>query len=295
MWGGTFIPEGRIEEKNRISIHPPRVGRDCSWTRYGTRRVNFNPPSPCGEGRTAFHIPINLRLISIHPPRVGRDCFLVALAIWSGISIHPPRVGRDGMPRPAQVGIYISIHPPRVGRDPLFSKITIPIRYFNPPSPCGEGRFQPVQLRLLSDFNPPSPCGEGPVSHLQIWPRDLISIHPPRVGRDPRFESRWAVSRYFNPPSPCGEGLHERFYAGDGGYFNPPSPCGEGPSSPMFSRINVSISIHPPRVGRDRLAVLDFQTARNISIHPPRVGRDSKSSQKFFVNFCARRQYYQNF
>ena len=32
-----------------------------------------------------------------------------------------------------------------------------------------------------------------------------------------------------------------------------------------------------------------------ISIHPPRVGRDSKSSQKFFVNFCARRQYYQNF
>ena len=26
-----------------------------------------------------------------------------------------------------------------------------------------------------------------------------------------------------------------------------------------------------------------------ISIHPPRVGRDSKSSQKFFVNFCARR------
>ena len=48
------------------------------------------------------------------------------------------------------------------------------------------------------------------------------------------------------------------------------------------------ISIHPPRVGRDFPfgMVLGFGI---ISIHPPRVGRDSKSSQKFFVNFCARR------
>ena len=48
--------------------------------------------------------------------------------------------------------------------------------------------------------------------------------------------------------------------------FNPPSPCGEGLSVDVFSTLDGSISIHPPR-----------------------VGRDSKSSQKFFVNFCARR------
>ncbi len=97
-------------------------------------------------------------------------------------------------------------------------------------------------------------------------PSSFISIHPPRVGRD----------------------------EGD-----------------MYLIIELLISIHPPRVGRDQGVPLlghgqrRFQstlpvwggTARIlrgmklwvISIHPPRVGRDSKSSQKFFVNFCARR------
>ena len=56
----------------KISIHPPRVGRDT---------VNME-------------LFIN-ELISIHPPRVGRDGKQAVEAYASYISIHPPRVGRD--------------------------------------------------------------------------------------------------------------------------------------------------------------------------------------------------------
>ena len=34
-----------------ISIHPPRAGRDSDASADRSQRLNFNPPSPCGEGR----------------------------------------------------------------------------------------------------------------------------------------------------------------------------------------------------------------------------------------------------
>ena len=35
----------------KISIHPPRVGRDLLCRSELWRGWNFNPPSPCGEGQ----------------------------------------------------------------------------------------------------------------------------------------------------------------------------------------------------------------------------------------------------
>ena len=124
-----------------VSIHPPRVGRDNFPPGAGQEHGHFNPPSPCGEG------PFRLKSTQKE----------------GGISIHPPRVGRDGVGGFVHLsGPGISIHPPRVGRD--FSRTTPAVsrKYFNPPSPCGEG---PCALWLVSSsirhFNPPSPCGEG--------------------------------------------------------------------------------------------------------------------------------------
>ena len=84
-----------VPEKQRISIHPPRVGRDRD---------------DADESEVAEDI-------SIHPPRVGRDWQGENLAPVIRISIHPPRVGRDER-RSKNAHCYdISIHPPRVGRD----------------------------------------------------------------------------------------------------------------------------------------------------------------------------------
>ena len=111
------------------------------------------------------------------------------------------------------------------------SNLRMSFRYFNPPSPCGEGPLSPAAIRAATglfqstlpvwggtvpfgdalamdvNFNPPSPCGEGlpgTPGHQDCF---QISIHPPRVGRD--FSA-----------------LGSRFQADN-------------------------ISIHPPRVGRD--------------------------------------------
>ena len=147
-------------------------------------------------------------------------------------------------------------------------------RYFNPPSPCGEGLRSGPKGRGQVRFNPPSPCGEGRTITTKV-----IS-----------FPS-------FNPPSPCGEGRRTP----DGGpwiirRFNPPSPCGEGPFLSAQNPIHHHVSIHPPRVGRDckifatTWSLPLFQSTLpvwggtvvsyfnglivKVSIHPPRVGRD---------------------
>ena len=78
-----------------------------------------------------------------------------------------------------------------------------------------------------------------------------ISIHPPRVGRDrPRLATRTRMTD-FNPPSPCGEGHLLTSMLSIFFYFNPPSPCGEGPLTCFVYSKPTTISIHPPRVGRD--------------------------------------------
>ena len=57
----------------------------------------------------------------------------------------------------------------------------------------------------------------------------LISIHPPRVGRDQAPASLFLPAGNFNPPSPCGEGPPAPPSASSRtANFNPPSPCGEG-------------------------------------------------------------------
>ena len=179
---------------------------------HGGLLPDFNPPSPCGEGRLTWKHWIDFCGISIHPPRVGRDGgflmdfqaftkFQSTLPVWGGtaaaqqrqtsieISIHPPRVGRDNGYELAVPSETISIHPPRVGRDSAPTPSASMRAYFNPPSPCGEGRgyqcldlfFWQFQSTLPgwggtlppgpgcsgpADFNPPSPCGEG---RFPLW------------------------------------------------------------------------------------------------------------------------------
>ena len=79
----------------------------------------------------------------------------------------------------------------------------------------------------------------------------LVSIHPPRVGRDNAPRSDDSAQKSFNPPSPCGEGPEAELVGVGGLGFNPPSPCGEGPDGLGLAVGPEDVSIHPPRVGRD--------------------------------------------
>ena len=101
VWGATqFI--GTVLLAQLISIHAPRVGRDCAALVLRARHR-----------------------ISIHAPRVGRD---MLSAIWYLIQRYfNPRAPCGARPPPCwcpAAAPSISIHAPRVGRDSKFDDFT---------------------------------------------------------------------------------------------------------------------------------------------------------------------------
>ena len=81
-----------------ILIPPPHAGRDLQIHFSPSLPCNFNPPSPCGEGRDELGCSRDLYWISIHPPHAGRDEQRAhGRSPCAPISIHPPHAGRDGL------------------------------------------------------------------------------------------------------------------------------------------------------------------------------------------------------
>ena len=111
--------------------------------------------------------------------------------------------------------------------------------------------------------------------HHSVYAVFLISIHSPRMGRDgwrwdgpttaSGFQSTlpaWGetgtsrraqeIKSYFNPLSPHGERPRPQPGGPKPGNFNPLSPHGERPYPSLFPQSAEPISIHSPRMGRDR-------------------------------------------
>ena len=191
-------------------------------------------------------------------------------------------------------------------------------RNFNPRAPCGARHrlatanlsaqiFQstrPVWGATKGDvkhnrtnnyFNPRAPCGARQARAAARRVGYYISIHAPRVGRDCPFCGDKGVVQNFNPRAPCGARLRFSSICSASTHFNPRAPCGARLTHRSGNWRNVLISIHAPRVGRDRCRInqrrkILFQSTRpvwgatrkmlkamgieDISIHAPRVGRD---------------------
>ena len=209
-----------------------------------------------------------IKVISIHPPRAGRDCD-VREAI-SGVNLFQstrPVRGGTVIDDHDIARLDISIHPPRAGRDVTSPASTSEASNFNPPAPCGAGRVYRPLLHRRTDFNPPAPCGAGPITRLTAPPPLLISIHPPRAGRDRKSSFSLIIALDFNPPAPCGAGQ---------GFL-------------LVSLKFGKISIHPPRAGRDQGCCGSYPGGE-ISIHPPRAGRDCNHAQNLFHAFLRNTQ-----
>ena len=174
-----------------ISIHPPRAGRDIGHTAHRLMAADFNPPAPCGAGRAAWLLRDCGSEISIHPPRAGRDVRQSARFAKAGISIHPPRAGRD---RPPPKRMAAASH-------------------FNPPAPCGAGPYPRKAGKQDAKFQSTRPVRGGTVP-LYYWTTErMISIHPPRAGRDGIFLPVNLICFDFNPPAPCGAGRWRLLWA----------------------------------------------------------------------------------
>ena len=173
--------------------------------------------------------------ISIHAPRAGRDKGQATLKQSVNIYFNPraPCGARQLPDFETYKMLRISIHAPRAGRDPPTAQPLKRTLYFNPRAPCGARRAERNVSDGCQHFNPRAPCG----ARLSFT------------------RSASSPSGNFNPRAPCGARLHfSNCLSLVRCYFNPRAPCGARHFATGNAIIQLFISIHAPRAGRDRSA-----------------------------------------
>ena len=83
----------------------------------------------------------------------------------------------------------ISIHPPRVGRDRIDQMETARQAEFQSTLPVWGGTLNVSAVRKSLGFQSTLPVWGGTIPYDSIRDAYNISIHPPRVGRDPPISS----------------------------------------------------------------------------------------------------------
>ena len=143
--------------------------------------------------------------------------------------------------------------PPHIGRRRSRSP------YFNPPAPCGAGHKAFFDIPIASAFQSARPVRGGTLLYRLTQSEGLISIRPPRAGRD--------YLKLF-------PALRKRL-------FQSARPVRGGTRTPQEVARLAVISIRPPRAGRDVNKWLESVMNGDISIRPPRAGRDGNPAQNF--------------
>ena len=216
---------------------------------------------------------------STRPVRGGTGSGTTIMAAEQFQSTRPVRGGTYILDSESGTSLFQSTRPVRGGTGQR-CRYSHRSADFNPPAPCGAGRPKIVNgPQKLISIHPPR-AGRDMHETQRLWNDHSISIHPPRAGRDMHSASTTELQTDFNPPAPCGAGLLCFCGIKQGGCnFNPPAPCGAGHHFAAFGPGQIRISIHPPRAGRDNFLLCDLAT-QNISIHPPRAGRDPAPQQE---------------
>ena len=108
----------------------------------------------------------------------------------------------------------------------------------------------------------------------------IISIHAPRVGRDVFASEQKRLQGNFNPRAPCGARQRFSLLVSSFSNFNPRAPCGARPISEGGGAAATRFQSTRPVWGATnivRALALDVE----ISIHAPRVGRDCRITAGF--------------
>ena len=224
------------------------------------------------------------------------------------VSIHAPRVGRDA----SNTTIFrytIGFNPraPRGARRDLMFILSIHLWRFNPRAPRGARLNMRQEMLTQAAFQSTRPAWGATrvVAYVPLPPE--VSIHAPRVGRDPAKSSPstfTVVSIHAPRVGRDNNGVYEHLGA-DG--FNPRAPRGArlvvdqtlfklqkfqstrpawGATKAFYLRQQSErVSIHAPRVGRDAASGA-YCGIRIVSIHAPRVGRDATCPAVVICNCC---------
>ena len=146
------------------------------------------------------------------------------------VSIHAPRVGRDSpLIRPSPCW-RVSIHAPRVGRD-------LPLIYTD---------------KGVHEFQSTRPVWGATSCRSASYPTSVVSIHAPHAGRDADRDAASAHPCSFNPRAPCGARRGVVPHSADFYRFQSTRPMRGATGAYCTGAGKEGVSIHAPRVGRDR-------------------------------------------
>ena len=191
---------------------------------------------------------------ALHLARVGQDDTETSAIIRADL-FQSTRPGWGGTHREpgCRIRHRISIHPPRVGRDAPGYRCFFCLYNFNPPAPGGAGLRMMTACIRKAAFQSTRPGWGGTIHISHFRGARWISIHPPRVGRDPSGARGPLEINYFNPPAPGGAGPDDAVTKAYVDRFQSTRPGWGGTVGLQRQDGHTGISIHPPRVGRDRL------------------------------------------
>ncbi len=233
-----------------VSIHAPRVGRDCAareWTYYVD---GFNPRAPRGARPPKTSVPSSYTLFQSTRPAWGATDD--ATTDYSAFKFQStrPAWGATADKGATTWDTAVSIHAPRVGRDATLS---------------------PTAAELQA-FQSTRPAWGATKKHLTIDNEEGVSIHAPRVGRDARFPGNPLDIPRFNPRAPRG--------ARHAVWGEQPKALNVSIHAPRVGRDPwllpawtwPSVSIHAPRVGRDTIHAGSHQTISQFQSTRPAWG-----------------------
>ena len=136
VWGATLGYEVEADECD-VSIHAPRVGRDCVLDAASSTSRCFNPRAPCGARLWGLFLYPYFDKFQSTRPVWGATLLTSVTYLPISVSIHAPRVGRDIPVAAISDDTPVSIHAPRVGRDIMCARGYASQLRFNPRAPCG--------------------------------------------------------------------------------------------------------------------------------------------------------------
>ena len=258
---------------------------------HRSKPLSFNPRAPCGARQDSiaaqiktiefqstrpvrgatnpFCAPFSKLEVSIHAPRAGRDdahpghrsghgCFnprapygarqdsiAAQIKTIEFQSTRPVRGATNPFCAPFSK-LEVSIHAPRAGRDDAHPGHRSGHGCFNPRAPCGARRNATEQTGLPKSFNPRAPCGA----------RHRAYGDGQRKG-------------CFNPRAPCGARPCSASNVACVCLFQSTRPV-RG-ATPYFYKafLDMLVSIHAPRAGRDSHFVIRSAHTRSFNPRAP--------------------------
>ena len=279
------------------------MGRDISEGCRLVSTMRFQSTLPAWGETYIWQINIKSKEnISIHSPRMGRDRHYACFWLFGRISIHSPRMGRDIVSPPdlgGRKGFQSTL--PAWGETGRLKGYRRCVRFQSTLPAWGETSVNVPSLKPTA-FQSTLPAWGETVQNQSRNQQGHISIHSPRMGRDPSPRQRSRSCCHFNPLSPHGERRSPPTCKGGTNDFNPLSPHGERPRSSAICAISSEFQSTLPAWGetisaggreaqrrnfnplsphgeRPEAAVTPAEQ-QGISIHSPRMGRDQSSVRR---------------